>query len=33
VADAQRNLFRNPVEIDLAMAEPMPQFEPIPSPI
>jgi putative nucleotidyltransferase with HDIG domain len=33
VADAQRNIFRTPVEIDLAMTEPMPKFEPIPSPI
>ena len=29
----QRNIFRVPVEIDLAMTEPMPNFEPIPSPI
>ena len=33
VADAQRNLLRTPVEIDLAMTEPMPAFEPIASPI
>jgi putative nucleotidyltransferase with HDIG domain len=33
VADAQRNIFRIPVEIDLAMTEPTPKFEPIPSPI
>ncbi len=33
IADAQRNVLRIPVEIDLAMTEPMPNFEPIPSPI
>ncbi|MBI3858304.1 MAG: ParB/RepB/Spo0J family partition protein [Planctomycetes bacterium] len=33
IADAQRNLLRAPVEIDLAMTEPMPAFEPIPSPV
>jgi putative nucleotidyltransferase with HDIG domain len=33
IADAQRNILRTPVEIDLAMTEPMPTFEPIPSPI
>ena len=33
IADAQRNILRTPVEIDLAMTEPMPSFEPIPSPI
>lgn len=33
VADAQRNIFKVPVEIDLAMTEPTPKFEPIPSPI
>ncbi len=33
VADAQRNILRTPVEIDLAMTEPMPKFEPIASPI
>ena len=33
VADAQRNILKNPVEIDLAMTEPLPQLEPIASPI
>ena len=33
VADAQRNLLRTPVEIDLAMTEPTPNFEPIPAPM
>lgn len=33
IADAQRNVLRSPVEIDLAMTEPMPSFEPIPSPV
>jgi putative nucleotidyltransferase with HDIG domain len=33
IADAQRNLLRVPVEIDLAMTEPTPNFEPIASPI
>lgn len=33
VADAQRNLLRVPVEIDLAMTEPMPRFTPVPAPI
>lgn len=33
IADAQRNVLRDPVEIDLAMTEPTPSFEPIPSPI
>lgn len=33
IADAQRNVLRIPVEIDLAMTEPTPNFEPIPSPI
>jgi putative nucleotidyltransferase with HDIG domain len=33
IADAQRNVLRTPVEIDLAMTEPMPSFEPIPSPV
>ena len=33
VADAQRFLFKAPVEIDLAMTEPAPQFEPIPPPL
>jgi putative nucleotidyltransferase with HDIG domain len=33
IADAQRNILRTPVEIDLAMTEPMPAFEPIPSPV
>jgi hypothetical protein len=33
VADAQRFLFKTPVEIDLAMTEPAPKFEPIPSPL
>jgi hypothetical protein len=33
IADAQRNLLRTPVEIDLAMTEPMPSFEPIASPM
>jgi len=33
IADAQGNLLRMPVEIDLAMTEPAPRFEPIPSPL
>jgi len=33
IADAQRNLLRLPVEIDLAMTEPTPNFEPVPSPV
>jgi putative nucleotidyltransferase with HDIG domain len=33
VADAQRNVLSVPVEIDLAMTEPMPRFEPIPAPV
>jgi len=33
VADAQRNLLRVPVEIDLAMTEPTPKFEPVASPL
>ena len=33
IADAQRNILRFPVEIDLAMTEPTPPFEPVPSPI
>jgi putative nucleotidyltransferase with HDIG domain len=33
VADAQRNILKTPVEIDLAMTEPTPNFEPIPAPI
>ena len=33
VADAQRFLFKTPVEIDLAMTEPAPKFEPIPAPM
>jgi putative nucleotidyltransferase with HDIG domain len=33
VADAQGNVLRAPVEIDLAMTEPLPRFEPVPSPI
>lgn len=33
IADAQRNVLRTPVEIDLAMTEPTPSFEPIPSPV
>ncbi len=33
IADAQRNILRTPVEIDLAMTEPTPQFEPVPSPV
>ena len=33
VADAQRNLLRVPVEIDLAMTEPTPKFEPVSSPV
>jgi putative nucleotidyltransferase with HDIG domain len=33
VADAQRNILPKPVEIDLAMTEPTPTFEPIPSPV
>jgi hypothetical protein len=32
VADAQRNMLNAPVEIDLAMTEPMPKIEPIPAP-
>ncbi|HVR82791.1 MAG TPA: HD domain-containing phosphohydrolase [Planctomycetota bacterium] len=33
IADAQRNILRLPVEIDLAMTEPAPQFEAVPSPV
>ena len=33
IADAQRNVLRVPVEIDLAMTEPAPKFEAVPSPI
>lgn len=33
VADAQRNILKTPVEIDLAMTEPLPKFEPIFAPI
>jgi len=33
IADAQRNVLKVPVELDLAMTEPTPQFEPIPSPV
>lgn len=33
IADAQRNLLRTPVEIDLAMTEPTPKFEAVPSPV
>ena len=33
IADAQRNVLRTPVEIDLAMTEPAPKFEAVPSPI
>lgn len=33
IADAQRNILRVPVEIDLAMTEPTPNFEPVASPI
>jgi putative nucleotidyltransferase with HDIG domain len=33
MADAQRNILRTPVEIDLAMTEPTPNFEPIPAPM
>jgi putative nucleotidyltransferase with HDIG domain len=33
VADAQRNVLSVPVEIDLAMTEPMPRVEPIPAPV
>jgi putative nucleotidyltransferase with HDIG domain len=33
VADAQRNVLKAPVEIDLAMTEPTPSFEPIQAPI
>jgi hypothetical protein len=33
IADSQRNLLRLPVEIDLAMTEPAPKFEPVPSPV
>jgi putative nucleotidyltransferase with HDIG domain len=33
VADAQRFLFKTPVEIDLAMTEPAPKFEPIAAPM
>jgi HD-GYP domain-containing protein (c-di-GMP phosphodiesterase class II) len=33
VADAQRNMLRIPVEIDLAMTEPMPVITPIASPL
>jgi putative nucleotidyltransferase with HDIG domain len=32
VADAQGNILRVPVEIDLAMTEPVPKFEPVASP-
>jgi putative nucleotidyltransferase with HDIG domain len=32
IADAQRNVLKAPVEIDLAMTEPTPSFEPIQSP-
>jgi putative nucleotidyltransferase with HDIG domain len=32
VADAQRNILKTPVEIDLAMTEPMPAFEPVAAP-
>jgi putative nucleotidyltransferase with HDIG domain len=33
IADAQRNILRLPVEIDLAMTEPAPSFEAVPSPV
>lgn len=33
IADAQRNVLRVPVEIDLAMTESAPSFEPIPAPM
>jgi putative nucleotidyltransferase with HDIG domain len=33
IADAQRNVLSVPVEIDLAMTEPMPRIEPIPAPV
>ena len=33
IADAQRNVLKAPVEIDLAMTEPTPSFEPIQAPI
>jgi putative nucleotidyltransferase with HDIG domain len=33
IADAQRNVLKTPVEIDLAMTEPTPSFEPIQAPI
>ncbi len=33
IADAQGNVLRTPVEIDLAMTEPTPQFEPVLSPL
>jgi putative nucleotidyltransferase with HDIG domain len=33
IADAQRNILRMPVEIDLAMTEPTPTFEAVPSPL
>lgn len=33
VADAQRNILSVPVEIDLAMTEPMPRVEPISAPV
>jgi putative nucleotidyltransferase with HDIG domain len=33
IADAQRNVLRMPVEIDLAMTEPTPKFEAVPSPV
>jgi len=33
IADSQGNLLRLPVEIDLAMTEPAPKFEPVPSPV
>jgi putative nucleotidyltransferase with HDIG domain len=33
IADAQRNILRTPVELDLAMTEPTPEFEAVPSPV
>ena len=33
IADAQRNVLKTPVEIDLAMTEPTPTFEPIQAPV
>ena len=33
VADAQRNILAAPIELDLAMVEPTPTFEPIPNPV